>query len=122
MIPKLISHTANFYSNDEGGFSLMTIPGCSGLGLSYGTYVSYDKRGKGIGQAHHKFRLAESASYGHAYLICTVRDDNKVEKHILAKNGWAKLADFLSPDSCDDGHRVEIWGRRHNQEEPKVQS
>ena len=82
---------------------------CSGSGVvvSHNVYIFEKLRGMGLGQQAHVARLAAFKTMGYNYVLCTVRDDNTIQKHILAKNGWVRLATTLS----SGGESILLMGR-----------
>ena len=82
------------FSNQYGFYELNAFPGCSALVVSNHAFIYPKFRGQGKGQEQHVERLAKAKELGYAAIICTVKADNKVEKHILDKNGWSTTIKF----------------------------
>lgn len=85
------------------------MPGCNQIVVSNHAFVRPELRGQGIGQKQHKERLDKAKELGYDYIICTVREDNKAEVHILEKNGWSELSWFVNSET---GNKVLIYGRQ----------
>jgi RimJ/RimL family protein N-acetyltransferase len=91
-----------------GEFTLSDLPGNLEVGVSHGTFIHPESRGKGIGQKQHAERLAAATQIGYLALICTVNATNLAEKHILTKNGWKSAWTFKNKD----GDLVELFVRQ----------
>lgn len=68
----------------------------SGIAISHGVWLYSHYRGMGHGGRAHMERLESLKKAGYNYVVCTVREDNKAQLHILLKNGWVKLATTAS--------------------------
>lgn len=90
-----------------GGYEIDPLPGNGDVAVSHGVYLREGFRGAGLGQRQHEERLANITNQNYMAVICTVREDNEVEKHILTKNGWTKVWGFPNKD----GEKVELWAR-----------
>lgn len=87
-------------------YSLTPLPGCHGVLVSHDSHLTEDKRGYGLGDFFHKERLSIAETALRSCMLCTVESNNEVEKHILQKNNWAKVHEFLNKDT---NNTVEIW-------------
>lgn len=96
------------FSGEQGRYNLTPMPGNEDVAISHGVLIYEELRGKGYGKSQHDARLENARKLGYSYVICTVKADNAVEKHILAKKGWTKLGFFTPQYSCD--YNIEIWG------------
>lgn len=97
------------YSDWKGFYELNPFPGCNQLVVSGHVSINRELRGKGFGNTQHLERLLRAKELGYDCIICTVKEDNVVEKHILTKNGWTKGFSFLNKET---GHQVEIWAKQ----------
>lgn len=79
----------------------------SGVVISHGVFIFESHRGKGAGSWAHQERLQRWKKEGHVFALCTVREDNAVQRRILEKNSWAKLAEYRNPD----GDTIFLMGR-----------
>lgn len=66
-------------------------PGDSDIGVINAVYVPPEYRGQGIGSAQHLERLELMREMGMYYALCTARNDNDRENHILERSGWEPL-------------------------------
>lgn len=73
-----------------GHFSLSEMPGCCGIMISHNTQIYKDFQGKGIASIFQELKFALAKELGFSLLLCTVREDNEIEKHILQKFGWIR--------------------------------
>lgn len=101
------------YSNSVGFYELNSFPGCNQIVISNHAFIYSQFRGQGIGQEQHKERLNTASAAGYNYVMCTVKADNDVERHILRKHGWKFLDQFHNMES---GSLVEIWGQALDQD------
>jgi hypothetical protein len=102
----------SYHSKPElsGSYELESFPQCPPICISHSVEIVEGMRGKGLGQKQHLERLDNMRKMGFDHAICTVREDNKVERHILAKNGWKMIDSFMATQSCEEGV-VQIWSR-----------
>jgi RimJ/RimL family protein N-acetyltransferase len=96
------------FADEYGFYELNPFPGSNQIVVSNHAFIYAQYRGKGIGQMQHSQRLAKAKELGYDTIICTVRADNAVEKHILKKNHWACTFSFRSTETGQD---LEIWMR-----------
>lgn len=94
------------FSNEFGYCDLNEFPGCSQLIVSNHAFIYKEHRDQGHGDANHKARLKRCKELGYDAVICTVRADNFIERHILQKNEWNKIGEFFSKQTS---HIIEIW-------------
>lgn len=99
------------YGTEHGFYELNRFPGCNQLVVSNHAFVKAEFRGKGFGQKAHEERLAEATRLGYDGIICTCREDNARQIHILSKNGWIKVWSFRSTET---NHAVGLWTRELN--------
>ena len=95
------------YYSYYGFYDLEPFPGNFNICISLHATVYLHMRGKGYGQKQHLERLDTARKLGYKYIICTVKATNEVEKHILAKNGWKQLDNFLNQEH----EGILIYGR-----------
>jgi hypothetical protein len=94
-----------------GFYELNPFPGSNQVVVSNHALIYAEHRGKCKGLIQHGERIAKAYDLGYDLIVCTVRADNDVEKHILAKFGWRYGARFHSRET---GHLVELWTRELN--------
>lgn len=87
-------------------YSLSPLPGCCGVVVSHNAYVSCNVEGYGLGDYFHKERLGLMKDLGYSCSLCTVTGQNEKQKHILTKNGWNKVDEFVNSRTKNT---VEIW-------------
>lgn len=96
------------FTSRGGFYELNPFPGSNQIIVSNHAFIEKEMRGEGYGKLQHTKRIEKAIELGYDYILCTVREDNEVEKHILRKNGWTFHDHFTSRKS---EHVVEIWGR-----------
>lgn len=96
------------FSNEYGFYELNPFPGCNQIVVSNHALIYEWARGRGHGQRQHENRLNQARALGYDLMLCTVREDNEVEIHILRKNGWIVEREFMSTET---GHAVQLWSR-----------
>lgn len=97
------------FANENGYCELNPFPGCSQIVVSNHGVVFKHKRGQGKGTENHRLRVKRATDLGYDMMLCTVREENKKEKHILNKEGWAFLIKFLNSETET---WVELWAKR----------
>lgn len=97
------------FSNQWGWYELNPFPGSNQIVVSNHAFIYPEFRGTGKGQEQHVERLKQAKSLGYDIIMCTVRTDNVVERHILLKNGWGFLQRFRSTET---GHELDIFSKR----------
>jgi len=100
-----------------GFYELNGFPGCNQVAVSNHAWISPDQRGNGYGDAAHKQRLKEAQELGYDYIICTVDRANEVQCHILEKNNWYNLDDFVNRET---GKTIKIYGKKLDSRPPVV--
>jgi GNAT superfamily N-acetyltransferase len=95
-------------SSPHGFYELNEFPGCNQIVVSNHAFIQPAHRGQGYGRAQHEERLNRAANLGYDLILCTVRADNKAEKHILTTHGWCCHKIFTSSET---GHLVELWSK-----------
>ncbi len=96
----------SFGKEETGRYSLTDFPGCADLVVSHDVYIHEKLRGKGHGKTQHDERL-KAASQAHTGIICTVRADNEIEKHILVQKYWKHIWTFKNKNDED----IEVWAK-----------
>lgn len=96
------------FSTPHGFYELNQFPGCNQIVVSNHSWISPEHRGNGYGRLAHKARLEHIANLGYDYVMCTVRDDNRAQIHILETSGWKKLDTFFNKET---EHTVHIYGK-----------
>jgi GNAT superfamily N-acetyltransferase len=79
---------------DLGYFSFSIFPGNMDVLIFNYVSISFNHRGKGIGQYLHKARLHIARNAGASAVMCTVKGDNETGLHILEKFGWNTKQSF----------------------------
>lgn len=77
---------------DEGYFSVGLMPGNRRILVSFGSFVQPEFRNKGLGRKMLRLRQEVAREAGINLMLATVRDDNKIERHLLRRAGWQILA------------------------------
>lgn len=96
------------FQSQYGYYEFNTFPGCAQLIVSNHAFIKKEHRGKGFGQKQQLTKLNMAAELGYNCIICTVKESNETEKHILKKNGWKYCHTFFNTASeCN----IEIWVR-----------
>jgi len=70
------------------------MPGCCGVVVSTQSTVFNDFKGKGLGQKALQCRIKLAEEMGYSQIVCTVTEDNAVERHILEKYGFKQITDL----------------------------
>lgn len=91
-------------SNNDFAWNITSMPGCAPLLISHNAWVNPEKRGFGIGQQQHDRRIEEARKRGAKCMMCTIRSDNKAQRHILPKHGWKMIHQFPRDD-----YFIQIW-------------
>jgi GNAT superfamily N-acetyltransferase len=75
-----------------GSFKVGMMPGNRRVLISFASFVQPSERGKGLGQRLLRLRQDVAREAGINLMLATVRDDNRVERHLLRKAKWFVLA------------------------------
>lgn len=94
------------YTQDICSFSLIELPGCCGVLVSFHMYIEEKYRGKGIATFLQEIKEDIARENNYTVLLGTVRSDNPIEIHTLEKSGWKKINSFKNHRTYND---VEIW-------------
>lgn len=94
------------FADEYGFYELNPFPGCNQIAVSNHAHIFPDYRGEGKGQLQHRQRLQKAKELGYNLLVCTVKSDNKIEKHILEKYGWEKNTSFFNTET---ENQIEMW-------------
>jgi RimJ/RimL family protein N-acetyltransferase len=94
------------FSNVYGFYELNPFPGCNQIVVSNHAFIYKHFRGRGHGSTQHRERLEKARELGYNMIMCTVKDDNESEIHILKKNGWTQESGFVSYET---GNSLHIW-------------
>lgn len=78
-------------------FCLSDMPGCCGVVVSTGSYISYDYRGKGLGKLLNQMRKEICKAEGYGLLVCTDIAYNIPQQKVLKRNGWKRASSFINP-------------------------
>jgi|SRR5882672_9635913 len=87
-------------------YQLEGMPGCHGMVVSHSSRIIPEMQHVGLGDHFHKERLALMRDSGASCGICTVREDNLIQRLLLHKNGWTQVHAFLNKQTKN---RVQIW-------------
>lgn len=93
-------------------FTLAEMPGCCGMGVSTGTYVSPEYRMKGLATALHELKDEIAVSLGLAALVCTIVDDQEAQHKVLTRNNWERTAKFNS--IFKTGNPISVWLKKYD--------
>lgn len=98
------------FADEYGFYELNPFPGSNQIVVSNHAFIypKYRNCPEKYGQLQHRQRLLKAKELGYDMIICTVRLDNEIEKHILRKFGWGFLECF---SSVETEHSVELWAR-----------
>ena len=94
------------YSSMWQEHSLSQLPGCCGVVVSHNSYIARDLRGYGLGDYFHKERLKSAKAQGYSCIMATTVSTNLAEIHILEKNGWKKVHEFVNKRT---NNTVQVW-------------
>lgn len=97
------------YADEYGWYELNPFPGSNQIVVSNHAFIRPEFRGQGLGHKQHRERLQKAKALGYDLIICTVRTDNVVERHILLKNGWTFIQRFRSTET---NHELDLFTRR----------
>lgn len=92
-----------FAYSDRGKFELTFMPGNRRVLISQKSEIFPEWRGKGYGKAYLMCRELVAAEAGCNLLLATVRNDNKIEIHMLEESGWKRY------NTRSTG--VSLWGK-----------
>lgn len=96
------------FADEYGFYELNPFPGCNQIVVSNHAHIFRGYRGEGRGQIQHQERLIKAKELGYDLIICTVKSDNDVEKHILEKYGWQRMLNFINTETENP---IEMWAR-----------
>ena len=103
-------NTLDLSKRDNGvtivGSKLSPFPNCSAIAISHDCYVNYAHRKKGLGSEAHEERIKQAISNDCGLMLCTVNQENVVEKKILINYNWTLLKTFIDP--CSE-NTIELW-------------
>lgn len=91
-----------------GRYGMRSFPNCRGISVFYGVFLPRHLRGVGLGQKHHHERTQIARAMGFSYSMCTVVETNKIERHIVEKDGYRILDRFRNAYT---GNVVLIYGK-----------
>lgn len=90
------------YNTTVGIFSIMQLPGCCGICLSYHAQTSRFYKNKGIGTILNKMRIEMAKELGYGIMMCTDIKGNEPQEKILTKNGWKSIFSFNNPRTSNN--------------------
>lgn len=88
-----------------GKFALSFMPGNRRTLISHDVFIEEQHRGKGLGRVGLSTREKIAREAGATLLLATVRNDNKIELHLLRTSGWKRFT-----SRRDTG--TSLWGKR----------
>jgi len=91
--------------HEHGKFSVGLMPGNRRILISFGSFIEPEHRGMGLGKRLLRLRQDVAREAGINLMLATVRDDNRIERHLLRRAGWFILAP--RPET-----RVSLWAKR----------
>jgi GNAT superfamily N-acetyltransferase len=86
-------------------FGMLPMPGCRAICIFHHAQVEPEFRNRGIGKTLLHIRMGAARDVGYKILLCTVRGDNEVERHLLTDAYWVKDTIYVATP----GHCVELW-------------
>jgi hypothetical protein len=88
------------YKDEKDGpvalFSLVKLPGCCGVCVSYWATVLLQYRHKGLGKLLNNLRIHAARASGYTVMLCTDVTANIHQRQILAANGWHDIYTFTN--------------------------
>ncbi len=94
------------HATDNGFFEVVPMPAQPQLAICHGFGVPETMRGQGRGHALKREQIELLRQQRYDAAICTVRDDNAAQHHILIDAGYQRIGGFRdSRQACDVG----IW-------------
>jgi len=75
---------------------IVEMPGCCGLVVSTGAWVSYDERNYGVGTIMSDLRSEIAKCMGYTAMICTDVDTNAPQQKVLGTLGWDRVSGFVN--------------------------
>jgi ribosomal protein S18 acetylase RimI-like enzyme len=75
-------------------WNMKEMAGCCGIFISYGASVYPSFQRKGLGKKALDCRLKIAREMDYSQFVCTVRDDNKIEQHMLEKAGLKQIPEM----------------------------
>ncbi len=87
------------FSDQYGFYELNPFPGCNQVCISNHAFIYQEHRGKGRGKKQHEERLKKAIELGYNLIMCTVRADNHIERHILRYYQWQEGVSFLNKET-----------------------
>ena len=96
------------YATEFGFYEITSFPGCNQLAISTHAFILPQYRGTGKGQEAHQQRLTKLKELHYNYVICTVKESNQTQIHILEKFGWKLLDHFFNQETANT---VRIYGK-----------
>ena len=96
-------------------FGMAMLDGCCGVVVSYYVLVSERYRAKGLGQLLLDIRQRAILEAGYTVMMATSINNNFIENHILFKNGFKPMNDFVNYRTVN---KVVMWQK--NLRAPKV--
>jgi Acetyltransferases, including N-acetylases of ribosomal proteins len=97
------------FSDEFGFYELNPFPGSNQIVVSNHAFIYPKLRGQGYGSRQHRARLNMARNLGYDVIMCTVREDNAIERHILFKFGWNNVLVF---NSTETGHKLCVYTRK----------
>jgi hypothetical protein len=94
-------------SHPAGAFEIESLPSQPQVAHCHGFFVRPEMRGRGQAHVLKSDQMSALRYLSYDYALCTVCSNNAAQKTVLARAGWAKLAEFTSGKT---GEEVEIWG------------
>jgi len=91
--------------HDRGHFKVGMFPGNRRILIAFDSFVEPAFRGQGLGRRLLRLRQDVARESGINLMLATVRDDNRVERHLLRRVGWFVLAP--RPETG-----VSMWAKR----------
>jgi GNAT superfamily N-acetyltransferase len=91
--------------HENGHFKVGMMPGNRRVLISFDSFVQPASRGQGLGKKFLRIRQDVAREAGINLMLATVRDDNRIERHLLRRAGW-----FVLSPRPETG--VSLWAKR----------
>lgn len=82
-------------------FSMMQMPNCCGICISYGAHVYRKYRGIGVGRALNWFRIQLAKEGRYTILMCADVRWNIAQRRTMIRNGWVDMFSFRNRNTSN---------------------
>jgi hypothetical protein len=101
------SNPTKMYDLHVAAFDLKHMPGCGGILMSHGSYVSHSKRRTGLGDLMQEMKMWIASQLEAGMLLATVVVGNEAEEAILGKHGWQPIGPTFR--NVHTENNVQMW-------------